>query len=195
MNLGYSKYADGLIPSIVKDWITGDVLMLGFMNAEAIKQTRETGFVTFFSRSKNRLWQKGESSGNTLACVEIREDCDSDSLLILAKATGPTCHKGTQSCFAEKPQSFISSLEETIAKRRNEKPDGSYVASLFSKGIDKIAQKVGEEAVEVVIEAKNADDAAFLNESADLLFHYLLLLNAKGKSLKDVIDILEKRKN
>lgn len=193
MNLDYKKYQDGLIPSIVKDWVTGDVLMLGFMNEEAIAKTEETGFVTFFSRSKNRLWQKGESSGNTLSCVEIIADCDSDTLLILAKANGPTCHTGTTTCFKEKPQSFLASLEKTIAARQTESPDESYVASLFNKGIDKIAQKVGEEAVEVVIEAKNTDDDAFLNESADLLFHFLILLRSKNKSLQDVVGVLENR--
>ena len=186
----------GLIPAIVQDSATGKVLMLGYMNQEALEETRRIGRVTFFSRSKQRLWTKGEESGNFLELVSISEDCDQDALLVRAIPNGPTCHKGTDTCWGEDNDEqfgFLTALEEVIRSRRENAPENSYVASLFSKGINKIAQKVGEEAVEVVIESKDDSEELFLNESADLLFHYLILLQAKGYSLSDVVDILKKR--
>ena len=170
--------------------------MLGYMNAEAVKQTLESGHVTFFSRSKGRLWTKGEESGNFLQLAEMKVDCDNDTLLITARPLGPTCHKGTDTCWggANNPQfGFLSKLEQVIAQRK-EKPDpNSYTSQLFAKGINKVAQKVGEEAVELVIEAKDSNDELFLNEAADLMYHYIILLSAKGFSLKDVVSILEQR--
>ena len=189
MELNFSKSPDGLLPAIIQDATTKTVLMLGYMNATALEKTRETGLVTFFSRSKQRLWTKGEESGNTLQLVSIKADCDQDTLLIQVNPKGPTCHKGTDSCWGEKNQTqfgFFSDLEKTIAERKLANDDKSYVASLFREGINKIAQKVGEEAVETVIEAKDDNAELFLNESADLLFHYLILLQAKGYSLKDI---------
>jgi len=186
----------GLVPAIIQDAQTKTVLMLGYMNQEAYKKTLETKKVTFFSRSKQRLWTKGEESGNFLNLIDIKNDCDQDSLLISVKPQGPTCHKGTDSCWAEANESqfgFLSTLEEVITSRKNNPSDASYVASLFDKGINKIAQKVGEEAVEVVIEAKDNDEKLFLDESADLLFHYLILLQAKGYTLKDVEKVLKDR--
>ena len=197
MNVDFIKSAHGLIPAIIQDSKTLQVLMLGYMNAESYKKTVETGKVTFFSRSKGRLWTKGEESGNFLNVVDIKNDCDNDTLLIKVQPEGPTCHTGTDTCWAETNETkfgFISELEDTIAKRiANADSENSYVASLFKKGINKIAQKVGEEAVEVVIEAKDNNDHLFLDESADLLFHYLMLLQAKGFTLKDVVEVLEKR--
>lgn len=197
MNINFNKNSDGLIPAIIKDAQTKTVLMLGYMNAEALKKTEDTKLVTFFSRSKQRLWTKGEESGNVLNLVSVKNDCDSDTLLISVNPQGPTCHKGTDTCWAEtntENYGFISKLEYTIEDRRtNATGEKSYVASLFEKGINKIAQKVGEEAVEVVIEAKDNDDNLFLNESADLLFHYLMLLQAKGFKLNDVVDVLKER--
>ncbi|WP_163400905.1 bifunctional phosphoribosyl-AMP cyclohydrolase/phosphoribosyl-ATP diphosphatase HisIE [Flavobacterium fluviatile] len=191
------KSAHGLIPAIIQDSETKNVLMLGYMNEESLQKTIETQKVTFFSRSKQRLWTKGEESGNFLNLVSIKNDCDGDTLLIQAKPVGPTCHTGADTCWQE-PNSdnygFISQLENTIKTRReNADSEKSYVASLFEKGINKIAQKVGEEAVEVVIEAKDNNDDLFLSESADLLFHYLILLQAKGYQLNDVIEVLKKR--
>jgi len=186
----------GLIPAIVQDNNTGRVLMLGYMNQEALKETKRSGKVTFFSRSKQRLWTKGEESGNYLDLVEISDDCDHDALLVKALPHGPTCHKGTDTCWGEINADhfgFLSQLEEVIRDRRENAPENSYVASLFDKGINKIAQKVGEEAVEVVIEAKDDSEELFLNESADLLFHLLILLQAKGYSLSDVTDVLKQR--
>ena len=186
----------GLIPAIVQDNATGSVLMLGYMNQEAVDETRRSGRVTFFSRSKQRLWTKGEESGNYLELVGISVDCDQDALLVKAIPHGPTCHKGTDTCWGEQNQErfgFLSRLEGVIADRRENAPENSYVASLFTKGINKIAQKVGEEAVELVIEAKDDSEELFLNESADLLFHYLILLQAKGYNLSDVINILRQR--
>jgi phosphoribosyl-ATP pyrophosphohydrolase/phosphoribosyl-AMP cyclohydrolase len=187
-----------LIPAIIQDARTKNVLMLGYMSKESLEQTQETGKVTFFSRSKQRLWTKGEESGNFLNVVDIKNDCDQDSLLILVHPVGPTCHTGSDTCWNEKNESqfgFFSELEKTIQQRRNA-ADGekSYVASLFAKGINKIAQKVGEEAVETVIEAMDDNDELFLYESADLLFHYLMLLQAKGFTLKDIEAELIKRK-
>lgn len=193
------KYdANGLVPAIIQDAKTKNVLMLGYMNEEAYLKTNETKKVTFYSRSKQRLWTKGEESGNFLNLVAIKNDCDNDTLLVTVEPVGPTCHKGTDNCWGEDNKQsfgFLSELENTIEDRKvNQDNDDSYVASLFRKGINKIAQKVGEEAVEVVIEAKDNDDGLFLNESADLLFHYLILLKAKGFSLNDIEQLLLKRK-
>jgi len=195
MKVDFAKYADGLVPAIIQDFNTQKVLMMGFMNEEALKKTQETGKVTFYSRSKKRLWTKGEESGNFLELKSIASDCDDDTLLIKVHPLGPVCHTGADTCWSERNHSdnFLLYLEEIIRLRRQASPDESYVAKLFAKGLNKIAQKVGEEAVELVIEAKDNDESLFLNESADLLFHYLVLLNAKGYQLQDVISILEKR--
>ena len=197
MKIDFDKNNDGLVPAIIQDATTKNVLMLGYLNQEAYNKTVETNKVTFFSRSKKRLWTKGEESGNFLNLVSIKNDCDNDSLLIKVNPVGPTCHTGTDTCWSEENNSsfgFISKLEKTIEQRRTSS-DGtkSYVASLFEKGINKLAQKVGEEAVEVVIEAKDNNDDLFLNESADLLFHYLMLLQAKGFTLKDIEAVLKGR--
>ena len=185
------KYdTNGLVPTIIQDAITKNVLMLGYMNEEAFNKTLETNQVTFYSRSKQRLWTKGEESGNFLNLVDIKNDCDNDTLLVQVNPVGPTCHKGTDTCWGEENKSnygFFSTLENVIAERvLNKDTSKSYIASLFSKGINKIAQKVGEEAVETVIEAMDNNDELFLYESADLLFHYLMLLQAKGFTLKDI---------
>lgn len=197
MILDFNKNSDGLIPAIIQDAITKNVLMLGYMNQEAYNKTIETNQVTFFSRTKNRLWTKGEESGNFLNVVSIQNDCDQDTLLIRVNPVGPTCHKGTDTCWGENNGptfGFLSELETVIKNRREAgNSEKSYVASLFEKGINKIAQKVGEEAVEVVIEAKDDNDELFINESADLLFHYLILLQAKGFRLKDIVKVLEGR--
>lgn len=195
MTIDYSKYQDGLVPVIVQDDRTGRVLMLGFMNEDALNKTNEIGRVTFFSRGKNRLWTKGEESGNFLELRSVAADCDNDTLLVKAIPHGPVCHTGADTCFAETNKSidFIYLLEEVIEGRKKNPVENSYVSGLFRKGINAIAQKVGEEAVELVIEAKDTDKNKFLNEAADLLFHYLILLNAKGVLLKDVNDVLEKR--
>ena len=197
MELNFSKSPDGLLPAIVQDATTKTVLMLGYMNEEALQHTQESEKVTFFSRSKQRLWTKGEESGHFLNLVSLKADCDHDTLLIQAEPQGPICHKGTDSCWGEENKAnygFLTELENTIAQRKAADDDNSYVASLFRKGINKIAQKVGEEAVETVIEAKDNDEALFLNESADLLFHYLILLQAKGCQLSDIVRTLEERK-
>ena len=196
MTVDFSKHPDGLVPAIVQDANTKCVLMLGYMNQEAVTKTQETRKVTFFSRSKNRLWTKGEESGHVLTLVDMAVDCDRDALLIQAKPKGPTCHKGDDTCWGESNTphyGFLSALEEGIADRKNNPSDKSYVASLFAKGINKIAQKVGEEAVETVIEAKDTNSDLFLNESADLLFHLMILLQAKGQRLNDVVRVLEER--
>jgi phosphoribosyl-AMP cyclohydrolase / phosphoribosyl-ATP pyrophosphohydrolase len=195
MKINFKKYSDGLVPAIVQDFDTNKVLMLGFMNEEALKKTEETGKVTFFSRSKNRLWTKGEESGNFLELKTMSADCDNDTLLIKAHPLGPVCHTGADTCWSEKNHNdnFLLYLEEIINLRKKASVDESYVAKLLSKGINKVAQKVGEEAVEMVIEAKDNNEELFLNESADLLFHYLVLLNAKGYKLQDVINVLKKR--
>jgi phosphoribosyl-ATP pyrophosphohydrolase/phosphoribosyl-AMP cyclohydrolase len=197
MNIDFSKNAHGLIPVIIQDSETKAVLMLGYMNEEAFAKTQATLKVTFYSRSKQRLWTKGEESGNFLNLVSIKNDCDNDTLLVQVRPVGPTCHNGTDTCWAEDNQpnyGFISTLEQTIKTRRdNADSEKSYVASLFEKGINKIAQKVGEEAVEVVIEAKDDNNELFLSESADLLFHYLILLQAKGFQMNDVIEVLKTR--
>ncbi|MEZ4810986.1 MAG: bifunctional phosphoribosyl-AMP cyclohydrolase/phosphoribosyl-ATP diphosphatase HisIE [Allomuricauda sp.] len=197
MKIDFTKNPDGLVPAIIQDAQTKNVLMLGYMDQEALEVTLKTKKVTFFSRTKQRLWTKGEESGNFLELVNFKEDCDNDTLLVTVNPLGPTCHKGTGTCWAEENvqgYGFLSQLEDIIASRKNdpENPD-SYVASLFRKGINKIAQKVGEEAVETVIEAMDNDDDLFLNESADLLFHLLILLKSKDYQLDDVVKILESR--
>ena len=196
MNIQFSKYADGLVPAIIQDNQTGKVLMLGFMNQEAVDATQTLQKVTFFSRTKNRLWTKGEESGHFLALVSMQLDCDQDAFLIKAIPNGPVCHTGADTCWGETNSNntdFLSKLEAIIASRKTAAADSSYVASLFQKGINKIAQKVGEEAVETVIEAKDNNDDLFIGEAADLLFHYLILLQAKGFTLSDITKELEKR--
>lgn len=205
MNIDFNKNSDGLVPAIIQDTKTRKVLMLGYMNEEAFLRTNETKKVTFYSRTKERLWTKGEESGNFLNLVNIKLDCDNDTLLVEVDPEGPVCHKGTDTCWAEEntvEYGFLSKLEGIIASRQKlsetepelrKENENSYVTSLFDKGINKIAQKVGEEAVETVIEAKDDNDDLFLNESADLLFHYLILLKAKGFGLKDIVKVLENR--
>lgn len=196
-NSNFNKNPDNLIPAIIQDAQTKTVLMLGYMNEEAYRQTISNQKVTFFSRSKNRLWTKGEESGNFLNLVSNEADCDNDTLLIQVNPTGSVCHTGADTCWQQPNETkfgFLSELENTIQFRKeNGKAESSYITSLFAKGINKIAQKVGEEAIEVVIEAKDSNDDLFLNESADLLFHYLILLNAKGFELNDVVKILKGR--
>lgn len=195
MKIDFDK-TNGLVPAIIQDYKTKNVLMLGYMNEEALAKTEETSKVTFFSRTKNRLWTKGEESGNFLELVDIKIDCDNDTLLIQVNPVGPTCHKGTDTCWGEGNSQnfgFISNLEGVIKDRYDNPDEKSYTTSLFQKGINKVAQKVGEEAVEVVIEAKDDNDELFLNESADLLYHYLILLRAKGFELSDVVKVLEGR--
>lgn len=187
---------NGLVPAVIQDAQTGKVLMLGYMNKESLQQTQDTGRVTFFSRSKKRLWTKGESSKNYLNLVGISVDCDNDSLLVKVNPEGPTCHTGTDTCWEESNESntlFLDYLTDVIKKRRQADPSESYTAFLFSKGINKVAQKVGEEAVELVIEAKDNDTDLFKNEAADLLFHYMMLLEAKDFSLQDIISVLQER--
>jgi len=193
-NLDFEK-SDGLIPVIVQDATTNKVLMLGYMNDEALEKTQETGKVTFFSRSKNRLWTKGETSGNFLNLVTIIPDCDRDTLLVKAEPAGPVCHTGADTCFDETNQKdhFLYRLEQVILDRKNNPSGKSYTSSLFQKGINKVAQKVGEEAIELVIEAKDEDKDLFLNEAADLLYHYLVLLAAKEYRLDDVMAVLQER--
>jgi phosphoribosyl-ATP pyrophosphohydrolase/phosphoribosyl-AMP cyclohydrolase len=197
MKIDFDKNQNGLVPAIVQDAETHTVLMLGYMNKEALEKTKATGKVTFFSRSKNRLWTKGEESGNFLELVSLKADCDQDTLLVKVHPKGPTCHTGSDTCWNEdnkENHGFLSQLESVIEQRKNNREDEkSYVASLFRKGINKIAQKVGEEAVETVIEAKDNNDQLFLNESADLLFHYLILLQAKGYKLEDIVKTLKDR--
>lgn len=195
MKIDYSKYKDELVPAIVQDTKTKNVLMLGFMNEEALNKTNELKKVTFFSRTKNRLWTKGEESGNFLLVQSIKLDCDKDTLLIKVNPVGPVCHTGSDTCFNESNAdvSFLYQLENIINDRKNNPSDNSYTSSLFKKGTNKIAQKVGEEAVEIVIEAKDNNDELFLGEAADLLFHYLILLQAKNKNLDQVIEVLKKR--
>ena len=198
MNPNFSKSQNGLLPAIIQDSVTKTVLMLGYMNREAFQKTKETKQVTFYSRSKKRIWVKGEESGNFLKLVKIKVDCDQDAILITANPQGPTCHTGTDSCWGETNQShygFLTELEAIITERKKTNDDNSYVASLFREGINKIAQNVGEEAVETVIEAKDENSELFLNESADLLFHFLILLKEKGFSLNDVEAVLKDRKH
>jgi phosphoribosyl-ATP pyrophosphohydrolase/phosphoribosyl-AMP cyclohydrolase len=197
MEVAFDKNKDGLVPAIIQDHTTKNVLMLGYMNEESLAKTMEIGKVTFFSRSKNRIWTKGEESGNYLNLVDVEIDCDKDTLLISVNPVGPTCHKGSDTCWNKKNDQsfgFLSHLEAIILDRKvNTNHENSYVSSLFKSGINKIAQKVGEEAVETVIEAMDDNDTLFLQESADLLFHYLILLEAKGFHLDDVIEILRNR--
>ncbi len=195
MKIDFAKYSDGLVPAIVQDFTTHKVLMLGFMNEAALQQTEQSGKVTFYSRTKKRLWTKGEESGNFLEVKSMAADCDHDTLLIKAHPLGPVCHTGADTCWSERnaDDNFLLYLEEIIRLRKQSSPEESYVAKMFAKGINKIAQKVGEEAVELVIEAKDDNDELFLNEAADLLFHYLLLLNAKGHNLQSVMNVLQKR--
>lgn len=193
-NLDFEK-SGGLIPAIIQDTVTQKVLMLGYMNRPALDQTLAQKRVTFFSRSKNRLWTKGESSGNFLELVDIKADCDQDTLLVSVRPVGPVCHTGTDTCFQEKNESahFLHHLESVIQDRKNNPSEKSYTSSLFQKGINKVAQKVGEEAVELVIEAKDDDKKLFLGEAADLMYHYLVLLTAKGYTLEEVLKILRER--
>ena len=197
MTIDFNKNPDGLVPAIIQDAKTKNVLMLGYMNQDALDKTQQTQQVTFFSRTKNRLWTKGEESGNFLNLVDIKLDCDNDTLLIFVNPIGPTCHKGSDTCWNDtnnESYGFISKLEDVITNRiEDAEVTKSYVATLFKEGINKIAQKVGEEAVEVIIEAKDTNDELFLNESADLLFHYLILLQAKGFKMKDVVTVLKGR--
>jgi phosphoribosyl-ATP pyrophosphohydrolase/phosphoribosyl-AMP cyclohydrolase len=197
MTIDFNKNPDGLVPAIIQDANTKNVLMLGYMNQDALDKTQQTQQVTFFSRTKNRLWTKGEESGNFLNLVDIKLDCDNDTLLIFVNPSGPTCHKGSDTCWNDtnnESYGFISKLEDVITNRiKDAEVTKSYVATLFKEGINKIAQKVGEEAVEVIIEAKDDNDDLFLSESADLLFHYLMLLQAKGFKLNDVIAVLKER--
>jgi phosphoribosyl-ATP pyrophosphohydrolase/phosphoribosyl-AMP cyclohydrolase len=197
MNINFNKNKDGLVPAIIQDSTTKNILMLGYMNQEAFTKTIEENVVTFFSRTKNRLWTKGEESGNVLNLVDVKLDCDNDTLLLQVDPKGPTCHKGSDTCWNQvnSPNyGFFSTLETIIKERATKKEtQKSYVANLFDKGINKIAQKVGEEAVETVIEAMNDNDDLFLYESADLLFHYLILLQAKGFTLKDIEAQLKSR--
>lgn len=195
MKLDFDKL-NGLIPTIIQDSRTNKVLMLGFMNKEAYNKTLSEKLVTFYSRTKNRLWTKGEESGNFLDVVEIKEDCDQDTLLIKANPRGPVCHTGADTCFEESNSDvidFIKYLQDLIERRKAEMPEGSYTTKLFKAGINKIAQKVGEEAVEIVIEAKDDNSDLFLNEAADLIFHLLVLLTAKGHRIEDVIKVLQSR--
>ena len=195
MNLDFNKNKDGLVPAIIQDYNTYKVLMLGYLNKESLSLTLSTDVVHFYSRTKQRIWKKGEESGNELKVVSLKEDCDNDTLLIKVNPVGPVCHKGDDTCFEDSNMSddFIITLENIIQDRKNNPSDSSYVSSLFKKGTNKIAQKVGEEAVELVIEAKDDNDDLFLNESADLLFHYLILLQNKGFKLNDVINVLKNR--
>ncbi|HEY0031567.1 MAG TPA: bifunctional phosphoribosyl-AMP cyclohydrolase/phosphoribosyl-ATP diphosphatase HisIE [Bacteroidia bacterium] len=194
MKPDFTKSVDGLIPVIVQDDNTQKILMLAYMNEEAFEKTKKEGKATFYSRSRSRLWTKGEESGNFLNVVEMRLDCDDDTLLIKARPQGPVCHTGADTCFNESNRpGFLTELECIIAQRKSRPAEESYVSSLFASGINKIAQKVGEEAIELVIEAKDNDPELFKNEAADLLFHYLILLNAKGFSLGSITAVLEER--
>src|SRR5689334_7333725 len=195
MNVDFKKYSDGLVPAIVQDFSTHNVLMLGFMNKEALTKTEISGKVTFYSSSKKRLWTKGEESGNFLELKSVTPDCDNDTLLIKAHPVGPVCHTGADTCFNEENRetNFLLVLQEIIRQRQQQAPGNSYVAGLFQKGMNAIAQKVGEEAVELVIEAKDNNNDRFVNEAADLLFHYMILLQAKGFTIDDVLTTLKQR--
>lgn len=196
--LDFSKTGDGLLPAIIQDAGSGKLLMLGYMNAEALEKTIETKLATFYSRSKKRLWVKGETSQNYLHVISIKSDCDNDTLLIKANPDGPVCHTGADTCFGEKNEKggleFLEELEVVIKGRNAERKSGSYTSSLFEKGINAVVQKVGEEAIELVIEAKDDNKDLFLNEAADLLFHYLILLEAKNTKITDVLHILKERR-
>ena len=195
MNLDFNKNKDGLVPAIIQDDNTHKILMLGYLNKESLSLTLNTGVVHFYSRTKQRIWKKGEESGNELKVISIKEDCDNDTVLIKVNPVGPVCHKGDDTCFKEINEStdFIKKLESVIEDRKQNPTDSSYVSSLFKKGTNKIAQKVGEEAIELVIESKDNNDDLFLNESADLLFHYLILLQNKEFKINDVINVLKNR--
>ncbi len=194
MQVDFKKYSDGLVPVIVQDAVTNKVLMLGFMNEEALQQTTQIGKVTFYSRSKQRLWTKGEESGNFLLVKEVIADCDNDTLLVKANPAGPICHTGADTCFGESNgKDFLQTLSETIKQRFDDRSQKSYTSALFDWGINKVAQKLGEEAIELVIEAKDDNGELFINEAADLLFHYMVLLQAKGFSLEDVKKVLMER--
>ncbi|MCT4285953.1 bifunctional phosphoribosyl-AMP cyclohydrolase/phosphoribosyl-ATP diphosphatase HisIE [Elizabethkingia anophelis] len=194
MKIDFNKNKDGLVPVIIQNYLTEQVLMLGYMNPEAYNKTKEEGKVTFFSRSKNRLWTKGETSGNFLEVKDILLDCDQDTLLIKVKPNGPTCHTGSVSCFGNQSRKgFLYELQQVISDRIDNNIESSYTNQLYKRGINKVAQKVGEEAVEVVIEAKDNNDDLFKNESADLLYHYLILLKAKGFTLEDIEAVLHER--
>lgn len=196
MNLDFNKNKDGLIPAIIQDNKTSKVLMLGYLNKESLSLTLSSETVYFYSRTKQRIWKKGEESGNELKLVSIKEDCDNDTVLIKVNPLGPVCHTGEDTCFNEENQSidFIDEIESVIEDRKNNPIDSSYVSSLFKKGTNKIAQKVGEEAIELVIESKDDNnERLFLNEGADLLFHYLILLQEKGYKLNDVLNVLKLR--
>jgi phosphoribosyl-AMP cyclohydrolase / phosphoribosyl-ATP pyrophosphohydrolase len=193
MSINFSK-TNGLVPVIIQDFASGQVFMLGYMNEEAYAKTKIEGKVTFFSRSKNRLWTKGETSGNFLLVKEILIDCDEDTMLIKAEAVGPVCHTGSTSCFNEETaKGFLYQLEQTIKKRVESDDEKSYTRDLMQKGINKVAQKVGEEAIELIIEAKDSNDTLFKNEAADLLYHFLILLKAKGCSLEEIEQVLQMR--
>jgi len=197
MKINFEKSSDGLVPAVVQDHETGKVLMLGYMNEEALAKTEAEKVVTFFSRSKQRLWTKGETSGNFLNVKAILVDCDQDTILIKANPIGPTCHTGADTCFFEKNEGkapFLNYLQKQIIRERKNNPsESSYTSKLFQRGVNKIAQKVGEEAVELVIEAKDTNDHLFKNEAADLLFHYLILLEQRGMDLDDIVDVLKER--
>ena len=197
MELQFSKSPDGLLPVIVQDFQTQVVLMLGYMNKEAYEKTCTEKRVTFYSRSRNTLWTKGETSGNFLSVHDMFIDCDADTILVKVKPHGPTCHTGADTCFMEKNEAktkhFLSVLEDVILQRKNNPQEGSYTNHLFSKGVNKIAQKVGEEAVELIIESKDDNDELFLGEAADLMYHYIVLLVEKGFSLNDVVEVLQQR--
>ena len=195
IELDFNKM-NGLVPAIIQDNYTQKVLMLGFMNKEAYEKTLETGKVTFFSRTKNRLWTKGEESGNFLNVVSVKADCDNDTLLIMADPCGPVCHKGTDTCWGEKNEQdimFLKELQDFIDKRHKEMPEKSYTTSLFKSGVNKMAQKVGEEAVETVIEATNGSDERLIYEGADLLYHLIVLLTSKGYRIEDLARELKER--
>lgn len=195
MKVDFSKSPDGLVPAIIQDTTTHKVLMLGYMNEESLQRTKEEGKVVFYSRSRKRLWMKGEESGHFLIVEKIKTDCDADTLLIMARPTGPVCHTGADTCFNERniTDNFLIALENIIIDRKVNPKENSYTTELFEKGINRVAQKVGEEAVELVIESKDRNEELFLNEAADLLYHYLVLLVAKGYVLEDVISTLKKR--
>ena len=197
MNVDFEKSGDGLVPAIVQDVATQRVLMLGYMNREAFEQTRHSGRVTFFSRSRERLWTKGETSGNFLNIKEILVDCDADSILIKAAPTGPVCHTGADTCFAEtnENEDFLFELEKVVRDRKTKQTADSYTSKLFSRGLNKIAQKFGEEAVELIIEAKDDNPDLFKAEAADVLYHFLVLLRAKGVELHEVFETLKDRKS
>jgi phosphoribosyl-ATP pyrophosphohydrolase/phosphoribosyl-AMP cyclohydrolase len=195
MNIDFQK-SGGIVPAIIQDELTSKVLMLGYMNEESLAKTQETGLVTFYSRSKNRLWTKGEESGNFLKLVSIKSDCDNDTLLVKVNPVGPVCHIGTDTCWGESNEAdiaFLKYLQDFITVRFNEMPEGSYTTSLFKKGVNRMAQKVGEEAVETVIEATNGTEEGFIYEASDLMYHLIVLLTSKGYSLDDLARELKKR--